>query len=119
MPEIKPLMTRAQLHLLNINRSPPGDRRHRYADLPGVTTDAKMISEDLPPATGPYGNPDVTGFVKNRELARRIKQVVRELKPQEGGGHFILAWRLYPNAGHPRFQTSTHACGCGCGCGCA
>jgi hypothetical protein len=91
MPEIKPLMTMAHLLALNINRSPLGDRRHRYADLPGVTTDAKMISEDRPPATGPYGSPDATGFDKNRELARRIKQVVRELKPQEGGG--ISSWR--------------------------
>ena len=91
MPEIEPLMTMAHLLALNINRSPPGDRRHRYADLPGITTDAKMISEDRPPGTGPYGSPDATGFDKNRELARRIKQVVRELKPQEGGG--ISSWR--------------------------
>jgi hypothetical protein len=118
MPEIKPLMTKGELHTLNSDQSPPGDRRHKYKDLPGVTTDAKMISEDRPPVTGPYGNPDAAGFEKNRELARRIKEAVKDLKPQTGGGHFMIAWRLYPNGEHPRFQTPTHACGCGCGCGC-
>ncbi len=118
MPEIKPLMTKSQVDALNSNQSPPGDRRYKSLDLPGVTSDAKMISQDRPPATGPFGDPDATGFEKNRELARRIKQAMRDLKPQTGGGHFVIAWRLYPNSDHPRFQTPTHACGCGCGCGC-
>jgi hypothetical protein len=119
MPEIKPLMTKAQVDLLNTNQSPPGDRLYRTLDLPGVTSDAKVISRDRPPTSGPYNDPDAGGFAKNRELAQRIKQALRDLKPQEGGGHFIVAWRLYPNADHPRFQGPAHACGCGCGCGCA
>ena len=33
---------------------------------------------------------------------------------------FVLTWRHYPHADHPRWNTTPndYACGCGCGCGC-
>ncbi len=117
MADVNPKLRKAELDALNSNHSPKGDRRHKTLDLPGVTSDAKMIKEDHPPVTGPFGNPDSNGFDKNRELARRIQQAVKDLKPQTGGPHFVLGWRLYPNKDHPRFQAPPHACGCGCGCG--
>jgi hypothetical protein len=73
------------------------DGRERHGPLPGVTSDAV-----------PH---------KNRELAERISDVVESLKvTDEHGPHFVLAWRMYPNKDHPRWQTEDpHACGCSCG----
>jgi hypothetical protein len=73
------------------------DGRERHGPLPGVTSDAVRH--------------------KNRELAERISDVVESVKASdEHGPHFVLAWRMYPNKDHPRWQTEEpHACGCSCG----
>jgi len=73
------------------------DGRERHGPLPGVTSDAVEN--------------------KNRKLAERISDVVESVKASdEHGPHFILAWRMYPNKDHPRWQTEDpHACGCSCG----
>src|SRR5215216_167033 len=90
------------------------DGRERHAGLPGVTADAKVaVTRD--PIQFPYC--DRAAYGKNCELAERISDVVEDLKrSDEHGPHFILAWRLYPNKDHPRWQTEhPHSCGCGCG----
>jgi len=73
------------------------DGRERHGVLPAVTSDAVPF--------------------KNRALAERISDAVESLKTtDEHGPHFILAWRMYPNKDHPRWQTEDpHACGCSCG----
>jgi len=73
------------------------DGRERHGPLPGVTSDAVPN--------------------KNRALAEQISDAVESLKAaDEHGPHFILAWRMYPNKDHPRWQTEDpHACGCSCG----
>jgi len=98
MAEIEPKLTQAQLSALD--GSYLADGRHRSEPLPGVTSDARTQAHQ-----------------DNRELAERIKQALKDAKPGNEG-EFLLAWRLYPNADHPRWQQQEpHACGCGCGCG--
>lgn len=53
----------------------------------------------------------------NRELANEIRKLVRRYKAQDGKQTFVIGWRLYPNAEHPRFKRDENTCGCGCGCG--
>jgi hypothetical protein len=55
---------------------------------------------------------DTEGYGTNRELGRRIQEAFTELKAGKG---FVMAWRLYPDKDHPRWQIAD---GCGCGCGC-
>jgi len=92
------------------------------APLPGVKTDAKhAATADMTDPNSPfYGatHCDPQGYWKNRELADRISAAVQELKvSDEHGPRFVLAWRLYPNSGHPCWDPKeVHICGCGCGC---
>jgi hypothetical protein len=55
---------------------------------------------------------DTKGYGANRELGRRIQEAFTELKAGKG---FVMAWRIYPDKEHPRWQIAD---GCGCGCGC-
>jgi len=55
---------------------------------------------------------DTEGYGNNRELGRRIQKAFTDLKAGKG---FVMAWRLYPDKDHPRWQIAD---GCGCGCGC-
>jgi hypothetical protein len=73
--------------------------------LPGVKADAQEMDHD--------------GNGQNRELARRISELLAELKPTDDGvPRFVLGWRLYPNSGNSFWDDAgrQHACGCGCGC---
>jgi hypothetical protein len=105
MPEIYPKMTRAKLKS-GARKTATGKGR---VALPGVKTDAKDAR-----AT------DKCGYMVNRELAAMIRAAVRaKKKSDKHGTHFVLGWRLYPNAAHPRWKggKNEHGCGCGCGCG--
>jgi hypothetical protein len=114
MPEISPKMTKAQLSALSGGYL--SDGRHQAEGLPGIISDARKVEQDDPPVTGAFGEPDPQGNKNNRKLAELIQQALKDAKPGNEG-EFLLAWRLYPNADHPRWQREEpHACGCGCGC---
>ena len=73
--------------------------------LPGVAADAHAM--------------DRKAFQINRELAKRIQQLVAELKPSDKGvPRFVLGFRMYPNAESPYWDQAArdHICGCACGC---
>ena len=75
------------------------------AALPGVAADAHSM--------------DKKAYQTNRELAKRIQQLVAELKPSDGKvPRFVLGFRLYPNAKSAYWDQAAkdHVCGCGCGC---
>jgi hypothetical protein len=103
MPEIYPKVTRAKLKQ-SARRTSDGKER---TPLLGVKTDAKHVN-----AT------DKCGYEANRELARLIEKAMRSVKKaDQGGQHFVLGWRLYPNNSHSRWNSKdVHSCGCGCGC---
>ena len=103
MPEIYPKVTRAKLKQ-SARKTSEGKGR---VPLPGVKTDAKDVN-----AT------DKCGYEANRKLAKLIEKAMRTMKKTDNGGqHFVLGWRLYPNKSHPRWNgKDDHACGCGCGC---
>jgi hypothetical protein len=90
------------------------DGRHHHGDLLGVISDAE-VAQTLDPVQFP--NCDREGHRKNRELADLISDAVDATKrSDEHGPHFLLAWRLYPNQEHPRWQMKEpHSCGCSCG----
>jgi hypothetical protein len=90
------------------------DGRRHHAALAAVTSDAEAV-QALDPVQHPLC--DRTGYQQNRELAIRISDAVEAVKTtDEHGPHFLLAWRLYPNEEHPRWQAkSPHYCGCACG----
>jgi hypothetical protein len=73
------------------------DGREHHAGLLGVTADSKRDW--------------------NSDLAKSIDAAFKKHKTtDEHGPHFLLAWRLYPNKEHPRWQVEEpHSCGCGCG----
>jgi hypothetical protein len=97
------------------------DGRVYHGDLPSVLTDAEAASKANPndPNSPYFGSKyfDPHGYAANRELAKRIDEAFKALKvTDKDGPHFVLAWRMYPNANHPRWKRlEPHACGCGCG----
>jgi hypothetical protein len=97
------------------------DGRVYHAELPGVFTDAEAASKANPndPNSPYFGSQffDPHGHAANRELAKKIEEAFRSLKKvDKDGPHFVLAWRMYPNKDHPRWQREDpHMCGCGCG----
>lgn len=97
------------------------DGRVYHAELPAVMTDAEAASKANPkdPKSPYYGSKyfDPKGYAANRELAKKIEEAFKSLKATDKDGpHFVLAWRMYPNADHPRWKRKQpHACGCGCG----
>ena len=104
MPEIAPKKTQAELSALN--GQDLGDGTHLSEALPGVLSDSKLVD--------PNG-----GHKENRELHHKIRQVVKDTKKTNNPkqeAQFLIAWRLYPNKDHPRWQGTSHSCGCGCGC---
>lgn len=114
--KVKPPITEEELNELTTLKLADG-RVHHQA-LPAVSTDAEWASKRK-------GNPykskwhDPKGHDANRKLAKAIAEAVKKHKTvDKDGHHFILAWRMYPNGAHPRWQREEpHSCGCGCGCG--
>ena len=104
MPEIGPAV-RSQDMQVGARKTSEGEAND---PLPGVKTDSVKVH--------PYSY-DPKAYEKNRELARRIDEAVRDLKSDPSGPQFVLGWRLYPNRDHPRWKPyEVHSCGCGCGC---
>src|SRR5262245_31389263 len=110
--EVGPKLKLAELKRQSSVRLRDGRRHH--AALAAVTSDAEAV-QALDPQQYPLC--DRTGYQQNRELAQRISDAVEAVKTtDEHGPHFLLAWRLYPNEEHPRWQAkSPHYCGCACG----
>ena len=75
------------------------------AALPGVAADAHSM--------------DKAAFSKNRELAKKIQDLLAEYKPSDKGvPRFVIVWRIFPNAANPVVSGGgPDACGCGCSCG--
>ena len=97
-------MTQAELDALRGKELPDG--RQQAEALPAGTSDAKLKEPD-------------DGFKKNRELAKKIKDLRNALKGHDADGttpHFVLSWRMYPNKDSARWKGTSHTCGCGCGC---
>jgi hypothetical protein len=74
--------------------------------LPAVVSDALQM--------------DKAAYEQNRKLARLISEAMAALTPSDKDGpFFVLGWRMYPNADHPRWKEKevegSHTCGCGCG----
>jgi hypothetical protein len=77
------------------------------------------VSEGLRGVTADAMKMDPAAHQTNRELARKIQQLVADMKPSDGGvPRFVLAWRMYPNAESAYWDQAAagHVCGCGCGC---
>jgi hypothetical protein len=118
MPKIGPKMTVKQLlkHAKLAQEGKAGDK-----GLPPVKTDAyaAKVADPKDPKSPYYGSKwhDPKGHEANRKLAKRIDAAMKTLKKADkDGSHFVLAWRLYPNKEHPRWnRDQPHACGCGCG----
>jgi hypothetical protein len=98
------------------------DGHELYQSLPAVISDAKRASTADPtdPASDYFQQKffDPEGYGNNLELAKKIRAAFEEYKKKDKDGpHFILAWRMYPNKDHPRWQEreGQHACGCGFG----
>jgi len=97
------------------------DGRETHQALPAVTTDSlkgsKADAND--PKSEYYGAKtlDRDGYRTNRELGNKINEAFKQLKKtDQHGPQFVLAWRLYPNKDHPRWNwDKAHSCGCGCG----
>jgi hypothetical protein len=59
----------------------------------------------------------------NRELGRRIAEVLKELKKNDDpndpdkGPRFVIQWRMFPNGSNTYVQNGQCGCGCSCGCG--
>ena len=92
-----------------------------FQSLPAVISDAKRASEANPddPTSDYYRQRffDPEGYEKNLELAKKICAAFEEFKTKDkDGAHFILAWRMYPNKDHPRWQQrEPYNCGCSFG----
>jgi hypothetical protein len=119
MGDLLPKFTKAQL--ANQARVTLKSGHELIQSLPAMVSDAKRASTADPkdPKSDYFGLKffDPKGFEKNRELARDINAVLEKHKARDAQGpHFVLAWRLYANDGHPRWHDKEHICGCGCGC---
>jgi ABC-type Zn2+ transport system substrate-binding protein/surface adhesin len=90
------------------------DGREYQSELPGSWSNAKVAAEAVDKVCHECRDSphfDTDGYGTNRELGRRIQEAFTELKAGKG---FVVAWRLYPDKDHPRWQVAD---GCGCGCG--
>jgi hypothetical protein len=91
------------------------DGREYQSELPGSWTNAKVAADATEKVCQECRDSphfDTEGYGTNRELGRRIQEAFSELKAGKG---FVMAWRIYPDKDHPRWQIAD---GCGCGCGC-
>jgi hypothetical protein len=89
------------------------DGRDYHSELPGSWSNAKVAAEATEKVCQECRDSphfDTEGYSTNRELGRRIQEAFSELKVGKG---FVLAWRLYADKDHPRWQVAD---GCGCGC---
>lgn len=97
------------------------DGRVYHGEIPAVLTDAEFASTANPDHPGsPYRGSkhfDSKGHAANRALEKDLKAAfAKHKKTDKDGAHFVLAWRMYPNKDHPRWQQEEpHICGCGCG----
>ena len=92
------------------------DGREYQSELPGSWTNARVAAEATEKVCQECRDSphfDTEGHGTNRELGRRIGKAFTELKSGKG---FLVAWRLYPDKDHPRWQIAD---GCGCGCSCS
>ena len=124
MPIDEPALTCSDLQ--NAYNAPAGaDGLKRSPGLPPLTSNADYAAKN-PTANQDPGSPyygskyfDPNGAQTNKELKDAIKAVFKQYKTSDANGaHFLISWRHYPNAAHPRWQTAEQACGCGCGCTC-
>jgi hypothetical protein len=131
MPTVEPKLTKVELEAMYEVPTLP-DGRKFYGPLPGITTDAEFVAKNTranedPKQKAYFGSKffDPNGKQQNDNLKKDIlaafkKHKKRDLVGKEDVPHFVISWRHYPNAEHPRWQRDEpHACGCGCGCGCA
>jgi hypothetical protein len=100
------------------------DNPFKYAyHLEGSWGNAEWAQGQDPsdPNSPVYGNPyfDRDGFKQNEELKVAIAEVFAKTKKIDltdpNGSPWLLAWRMYPNKDHPRWQAED-CCGCNCGC---
>ena len=92
------------------------DGREYQSELPGSWTNARVAAEATEKVCQECRDSphfDTEGHGTNRELGKRIGKTFTELKAGKG---FLIAWRLYPDKDHPRWQIAD---GCGCGCSCS
>jgi hypothetical protein len=111
---LEPKLTIEELkkHRTFIFKGPDG--REYQSELPGSWTNAKVAAEATEKVCQECRDSphfDTAGYGTNRELGRRIQEAFTELKAGKG---FVMAWRIYPDKDHPRWQIAD---GCGCGCG--
>jgi ABC-type Zn2+ transport system substrate-binding protein/surface adhesin len=92
------------------------DGREYQSELPGSWSNAKVAAQATDKVCQECRDSphfDTEGYGTNRELGRRIQEAFTELKAGKG---FVVAWRVYPDKDHPRWQVAD-GCGCGCACG--
>jgi hypothetical protein len=90
------------------------DGREYQPELPGSWSNAKvaaMATAKVCQECRDSPHFDTDGYSTNRELGRRIQKAFTELKSGKG---FVMAWRIYADKDHPRWQIAD---GCGCCCG--
>jgi hypothetical protein len=113
---LEPKLTRDEVkkHRSVIFTSPDG--REYQSELPGSWSNARVAAEAVEKVCHDCRDSphfDTEGHGTNRELARRIGETFSELKAGKG---FLMAWRIYPDKDHPRWDVAN---GCGCGCSCS
>ena len=126
MPNIEPKLKKTDLLDMYKGTTLP-DGRKQYGPLPAITTDADFVANNPGANQDPkrpqyFGSQtfDPNGVQQNENLKKDILAAFKKHKKSDRDGpHFVISWRHYPNADHPRWkQDQPHTCGCGCGCGC-
>ncbi len=132
MPTVEPLLTKDVLDELYEGLELK-DGRILYKELPSIVTDAQYVADHPEAKNDPkqkayykskYFDRGALGVKENKKFKAAILAAFKKIKQvdtidKKAVPHFLLAWRHYPNADHPRWsRKEQHACGCGCGCGC-
>src|SRR5712691_4168957 len=120
MAVVKPKYTMKQLDEMYTGYD-IGDRK-LFEGVPAIMTNAEYVSAN-PGAIDKEGNSchgadpyffDPKGHQTNKKLKKALLAVFKKhkKKPNDKISPFLLTWRHYPNADHPRWQNKQQACGC-------
>ena len=116
-PPVGPKLTWKQLQELTDLTAFDGRKYH--ASLPATWDNAEFVADNPGNIDPKPGFPD--GHEQNVALKKAIAKVfldIKKINPDDpDGSPWLLAWRMYPNADHPKWKDAGgEMCGCNCGC---